>query len=66
MLLANKLRKKIGDKTELKTEEGNSAEILSAQCPHNISLVRHISFVRCFADKYLQGYKKLFQVKEVS
>ena len=23
---------------------------MSAQCPHNISLVRHISFVRCYAD----------------
>ena len=23
---------------------------MSAQCPHNISLVRHISFVRCCAD----------------
>ena len=26
------------------------------KCPHNISLVRHISFVRCCADIYLQGY----------
>ena len=27
---------------------------MSALCPHNI--VRHISFVRCCADIYLQGY----------
>ena len=69
--------------SELKTEEGYSADIvrtyipgdicpynvrtISALCPHNISLVRHISFVRCCADIvptlcghcadiYLQGY----------
>ena len=29
---------------------------MSALCPHNISLVRHISFVRYCADIYLQGY----------
>ena len=29
---------------------------MSALCPHNISLVRHRSFVRCCADIYLQGY----------
>ena len=29
---------------------------MSAVCPHNISLVRHISFARCCADIYLQGY----------
>ena len=57
---------------KLKTEEGYSADIvrtyipldicshyvrtMSTLCPHNISLVRHISFVRCCADIYLQGY----------
>ena len=39
---------------ELKTEKGYVLEIyvrtMSALCPHNISLVRHISFVRCCTD----------------
>ena len=57
---------------KLKTEEGYRADIypgryMSALCPHIISLVRHISFVRCcadivrklcghYADIYLRGY----------